>query len=269
MGYRYSQGNLYIQTEAFIYQQKGVTTTMKKLFCLLLSAVLLLSLFGCVPNTDIRGEIETPSSSTTLQGEVETPTNSTTASSEAEDSSSDGPEFSLGTTENNRYHNDYFGISCNLPSGWSFYTDEQIRELNNITMDALDSDVVEALENAAIIYDMYAENPTDLLYTNVIMEKLTALQLLTLDIKATLESQFPALKTAYANMGYTNTQVSYQKTTVGGKEYDGMMLTAQIQGIDFYAVSFCYVKNSYLVNISVSSLVTDETNTLLSYYTIS
>lgn len=243
---------------------------MKKLFCLLLSALLLLSLFGCVPNPEnLRGEIETPSSSTTLQGEVETPTNSTTASSKAEDSSSDGPEFSLGTTENNHYYNNLFGISCTIPSDWVFYTDEQMMELNNLTMDMFDGDIAEALKNATIIYDMFAQDSYGFNSTNVNMELLEPMQFVMLNLKENIESMLPALEQSYANMGYTNIQSAYTRVTVDGKEYDGMKVSAQIQGINIYSISFCYKRAYYLVNVNVTSFITDETDTLLSYYTIS
>ena len=244
---------------------------MKKLFCLLLSALLLISLCGCVPNTgNLRGEIETPSSSEDLRGEVQTPSSSENISDDDETPpTTSEPVLSLGKTENNRYHNDYFGVSCTLPSDWFFYTDEEIRELNNFTMDSLDEDFAENLKNATIIYDMFAKTPNGFNFTNITMEKLTPLQVLTSDLKTALESQFPTLESSYANMGYTNIQTAYQKVTVDGKEYDGMKLTAQLQGIDFYVVSICYLKKSYLVSVSVASLVTDDTDTLLSYYTIS
>ena len=231
---------------------------MKKFACLLLAMLLLVCLCGCVPNTgNLRGEIETPSSSTNTLDNNETPPPST------------GPELSLGKTENNRYHNDFFGISCTLPSDWIFYTDEEIRELNNFTMDTFDEDFAEALKNATVIYDMFAKHPNDLGSTNVNMEKLSALQVLMLDLKANIELQLPSLETSYTNMGYTNIQTAYTKITVNGKEYDGMTLTCQLQGINFYSASICYIKNSYLVSINVGSLITNETDTLWSYYTLS
>ena len=231
---------------------------MKKFACLLLAMLLLVCLCGCVPNTgNLRGEIETPSSSTNTPDNNETPPPST------------GPELSLGKTENNRYHNDYFGLSCTLPSNWIFYTDEEIRELNNIAMGALEEDISDLLKNATVIHDMFAKNSNGFCSTNTTMEKLSALQVLTLDLKKNIEIALPALEQSYANMGYTNIQTAYTKITVNGKEYDGMTLTCQLQGINFYAASICYIKNSYLVSINVGSLITNETETLLSYYTLS
>ena len=244
---------------------------MKKLLCLLLAVILVMSLWGCVPNTeDLRGEIETPSSSANLRGEIEIPSTSTSTPDNKETQPpTTEPEFSLGKTESNRYYNDYFGISCALPADWVFYTDEEILELNNITMDSFDGDVAEALKNATIIYDMFAQNPNDFSSTNINMEKLSALQMLYLDLKSNVETLLPILEESYANMGYTNIQTSYTKVTVDGKEYDGMKIFAQIQGINAYSISFCYKKASYLVNVNVTTFFTDETSTLLSYYTIS
>jgi len=165
--------------------------------------------------------------------------------------------------------NDYFGISCTLPSDWIFYTDEEIRELNNIAMGALEEDISDLLKNATVIHDMFAKNSNGFCSTNTTMEKLSALQVLTLDLKTNIERLLPALEQSYANMGYTNIQSSYTKVTVDGKEYDGMTSTCQLQGINCYTLSFCYIKNSYLVNVNVTSFITDETETLLSYYTLS
>ena len=107
---------------------KGVNF-MKKVFCIILSMLMLLSLFGCTGNTDpedIRGEV-----SGTTEGNQE-----------------EKPEFSLGDTTGSTYTNDFLGISCTLPEGWVFYTDEQIKEQNNITENYLDEEVIEQLKKA-------------------------------------------------------------------------------------------------------------------------
>ena len=69
-------------------------------------------------------------------------------------------------------------------------------------------------------------------------------------------------------MGYTDINVKYEKTKVDGKEFDGLKLTAKIQGIDFYTTVFSFRKGNYLANITVCSLLTDETATILGYFTV-
>lgn len=226
---------------------------MKKVLCLFLAVITLVSLCGCFGDNktdDVRGNITSGNDSQT---------NSQNTSE---------PEFSLGKTTNNRYNNDFLGISCTLPSEWVFYTDEQILELNNIVGDVVDEEVADRLKNANIIYDMFAAYETEGSNINIILEKVNAVQMITLDIRQTLEAQIDTIKSTYQNMGYTDIDVKYLKVKVYGKEFDGLKITAKIQGVDFYGSVFTFKKSNYLANITISSLQTDKTDTILSYFTV-
>lgn len=194
---------------------------------------------------DVRGDIITGDSS------------ATNAADETQ------PEFSLGKAANGVYKNDYLGLSCTLPAPWEFYTDEQILEMNNITAEYYDEEFAEQIQNAAIIYDMLASNPEDSSNININLEKVNPLQMMALDMKQVLEAQIDTIKTSYENMGYTGTEVRYEKVTVDGKELDGLVINANIQGIDLYCVLFSFPKGSYIANVSVTSLQTDKTAEIL------
>lgn len=222
---------------------------MKKVFCIILSMLMLLSLFGCTGNTDpedIRGEV-----SGTTEGKQE-----------------EKPEFSLGDTTGSTYTNDFLGISCTLPEGWVFYTDEQIKEQNNITENYLDEEVIEQLKKASIVYDMIAQHMTDGSSINVTMEKLNVVQVVSLNIQKTLEAQIDGIKSTYANIGYTDVQVEYQKLTVDGKEFDSLKIQAKIQGLDFTGVLFAFLKGDYLANVTVCSLSADTVNSVIGSITV-
>lgn len=219
---------------------------MKKTICIFLAIFMMVGLCGCFggdETNNVRGDI--------VSG-----------------NGANEPEFSLGKSANNTYNNAFLGLSCTLPGEWVFYTDEQILELNNIVGDVIDEDTAELLENASIIYDMNASYDAEGCSTNVNLEKLNAVQLISLDIRQTLEAQIEAIQSAYENMGYTDTHVEYQKVTVDGKEFDGLRLTANAQGVAFYVTIFTFRKGSYLANVSVSSFGTDKTDTILRYYTV-
>lgn len=222
---------------------------MKKAACLFLAVIMLASLCGCRANNetdDIRGTVVSGNNSQDAKE----------------------PELSLGKTENNTYSNTFLGLSCTLPSEWVFYTDEQILELNNIVVDVLDEDIAELLENATVIYDMYASSQTDGSNMNVNLEKLSAAQAIRLDIKQVLEAQIDTIKQGYENMGYTDIRIEYEKIEVDGKEFDGLKLVAKIQGYDFYVTMFAFRKSNYLANVTIGSLQADKTDTILSYFTV-
>ena len=232
---------------------------MKKSICLILSAILLFSLCVCFTGCsqdDIRGDI-----STNNAGQEQ---NNTQGSTPKETE----PELAMGKTTGGTYKSDFLGISCTIPEGWVFYTDEQILEMNNLTKDYLDKDVADALKNATLIYDMMATNLAEGGSISINMEKLSALQILSLDVKATLEGQIPAIKSAYENIGYTDINVQYQKVTVDGKQFDALKLSAKIQGNEFTVITFAFRKGSYLANVSVGTLQTDKMQDLLGCFKV-
>lgn len=215
---------------------------MKKFLCILLSVLLTMSLWACSSDEDVRGEITTD------------PTD---------------PQFSLGTTANNTYKNDYLGLSCTLPSDWVFYTDEQIRELNNFVGDMAGDDFQDAVENAEVIQDMYASYQGGLATVNVTLQKLSALQLAGINLKAVLEAQFPTIKQALENMGCTNVQLNYGKITINGKEYDGATVSASVSGIPIYETLVSFVRGRYYATVTVCTLQNDDTANLLNQFTFS
>lgn len=223
---------------------------MKKIIVLLLAMILTFSLCACAFNADIRGEITTD------------PTQPTSSSESTE------PEYSMGTAANNTYTSTFLGLSCTLPDEWRFYSDEEILQLNNISSSYMDEATQEALKNATIVYDMAALHETDSGNININLEKLTVLQAATLDIKATLESQLPAIETAFANMGYSDIKIEYTKVTVDGKEFDALQLFGKVNGMDFYEIVFSFKKGLYMVNVTVSSFETDKTEQILGYFTV-
>lgn len=227
---------------------------MKKIFCLFLSLVMLVSLCACGSSEDVRGEISGGVQSETV-GNDQTQT-------ETE------PEFSMGKAEGAVYTNDFLGIRFALPEGWEFYSDEQIKEMNNIVGDYVDEDVAEKLKEANIIYDMTAQYLPEGSSVSVNLEKLNAVQLVGLDIRQTLESQIPTIQSAFENMGYTDLKVEYQKVTVDGKEFDGLKISAKIQTAEFVQIAFSFRKGAYLANVSVGTLQTDKFEQILDCFTV-
>ena len=233
---------------------------MKKFLCLFLSVVMILSLcfamVGCTTEDtdDVRGDVikndeEKEPAKDKKPTEATNPTETTTPTQQKTE-----PEFALGQFNGGTYRNDFLGLSCTLPGDWMFYTDEQMKQLNNITGDVLGKDLAEQLKNATIIYDMQAQHVTDGSTIGVNMEKLAALQIVALNIKENLEAQIPTIENTYAQMGFTDVKVKYEKVTVDGKEFDGISLTAKIQNVDFAMVLFTFKKANYLANVSIGTL---------------
>jgi len=179
----------------------------------------------------------------------------------------DKTEFSMGKVVGNTYRNTFLGLECTLPSDWTFYSDEQILELNNIATGYLDEETLEQLQQVDIVYDMSASNAEGSNVT-INLERHNEYIMTTLDLKSTLESQASTIVTAYENMGYTDIEVEYQKIKVDGVKFDALVLSAEIQGFDFEGVVFCFKKGNYLASVSVTTLGEGNVEKILDCFTV-
>ena len=68
-------------------------------------------------------------------------------------------ELQAGSVEGSVYTNEYLDLRCEAPTGWVFYTDEQIALVNNLSSEIVkDGDVAEAVKKAGQYMDMYMSN---------------------------------------------------------------------------------------------------------------
>ena len=217
---------------------------MNRIVALLLCLMLVFSLSACMGEDALRGTIGTE--------------NSETETSETEEI-----DLSFGAVEGNVYENDFIGIGCKLDDGWSFYSDEQIKELNNITADIAGEEYMDLMEDANIIYDMYAIDSTQLNNITINLEKVNPVQLLALDIAKNFELTVGTMKSTYENMGYTNFNYEITEVTVDGKKMDAMNITAEANGYTIYQCLTAKKCNGYLANIVVSTYINNTTADLL------
>lgn len=216
---------------------------MKKLLALLLAVMMLFTVTGCGSTA---GEDE-------IRGEQE-------VSDEA---------YSAGSVEGLKYESSFIGIGCNLPEDWSFYTDEQIRELNNVTTEVAGEEYEKMMQDAQIIYDMYAISGNQVDTVNVNLEKVNSVALLALDMADYYEQTVESIETAYNNMGATSFDYEIGKTTIGGEEFDSMSIVAEINGTKLYQTAFAKKCSGYVANITVTAIDEATVKSLLdSFYIV-
>ena len=193
---------------------------------------------------------------------------SVTPSSTITPTSSPKVEFELGTITDNVYNNNFFGIKCSLPQEWSFYSKEQILQLNNLTMDFIDDNYNEALKKLDYIMAMFASSTIDSSNINIGLEKNNTFLNDKINLKKILEDQIPMLVSTYNNMGFSNVTASYQKVEVDGKNYDAILLNALMQNVDFYCVCFSFLKDNYMATVSITATSLNDIDKILSYIVI-
>lgn len=221
---------------------------MKKLFVLLLVLLVVMTFVACGSQENIRGEQKVEGSSS----------NEGVSNIESDDEVNSDEEFSLGSVNGLTYENKFIGLGCSLDSEWTFYTDEQIKDLNNITLDAVGEEVEEIIKASDIVYDMYTSRNNGLDSINVNLEKVNPVQLALINLEDYYLNAAPTLVKGLENMGLSNITYETGTITIDGQEFDCLNVEADIQGINFYETLFSVKCNGYLANISIGN--TGENN---------
>ena len=221
---------------------------MKRLLAILLASVMTLSLCACgldSPSADsIRGE----------QIDDGTPEFEAPIDSIEIPEVTDAAEFSLGDTSGITYESKFIGIGFNLPAGWSFYTDEQIKELNNFSIEASGEELQELVENASLIYDMFASDADGVNNINVNLEKVNPLQLIGLDLKQNLENSVPVIRTSYENMGASLRDYKVDTITLDGTDFVCLYSTVDFPHVTIYQCALSIKCNGYMASVTVTAI---------------
>ena len=257
---------------------------MKKLLAILLALTMIFAFAACgsTPSEDeVRGEqnVNTTEASTPADNDanapsedatntpagdtVDTPTEETTEAPTVETTEA---QFSLGAVQGLNYENKFIGIGCNLPSDWTFYTDEQIREINNMTLDLAGEEFEEAMKNAQLVYDMYAISNDQLKNINVNLEKVDPVTLAMIDLADVYQQNTALVKQSLENMGYTNVTFDYGTVMIEDETFACMRTTAQYNGVTMYQLGFSTKCNGYIANFTIATFASDATDDILSNF---
>lgn len=234
---------------------------MKKFLSLILVSLMLISLASCEAvfdfvdehmDEDIKGKTED------VTGDDEKDPEGTTTSKENEQK-----DFGLGVVTGKKWENSFIGLGCTLPSDWEFYTEEEIKSLNNVASDAVGEEYEAILKSASVFYDMFAHSSDNTCNMNVTLEKMTAAQVESLDVKKNYEAIAPVLKGAYENMGFTSFSYEITSIKVSGVDFPCIMLVAGAGTVEMHQMLLNVKCGSYLASISVTALTEEMRDTLI------
>lgn len=243
---------------------------MRKLLTLMLCGMTILSLVACSKTSsedDVRGEQIVKEASTDKNPSTEEVTNtSNEAVSVTDNEETEDKSFSMGKSAGLIYENAFIGLGCTLEEGWSFYTDEQIKQLNNFATDAAGEDFEELINNAPIIYDMLAVDANQMNNINVNLEKVDQSVLSSVNLNDVFSQNLPMLEEALDNMGYVNVQSKLITVTIDGEDFSAINTSGEINGLGMYQKSIGVKCNGYLATITVTTYGEDTTNDILANF---
>lgn len=221
---------------------------MKKLFAILMTMILVLSLAACKEPADIRGDYEGGATNATTQA-----TTAATAPTEA---------FDTGRVNANKYTNAFAGITCELGTDWKFMTDEQIRQNNETALGMVGDDYEKLLKNASSFTDMMATHVNGTDTVGITFEKLTGTnQLVTEESYVNLSKD--SLKGALESMGMTNVVLTTGTEVFAGKDHHYIAVSAKYSGYDVYERLVVLRCDNYVVVVTACTWHVDTCKTVL------
>jgi len=220
---------------------------MKKLLSIFLALILVLSFAACTSSEDVKGKVDSKSDALTEKNDDEF-------------------KIGLGNSTANTYKNEFIGVSCTLDSDWTFLTQEEIYELNNLTNDMLDEKIAESIESANLIYDMQATTEAgDNVAANI--EKLSILNSAIHDEESYIDASLPQLKTSLEDIGITVTKSEkIELEFIGKKTFGCYIVGTASNGVTIYEKLACIKKGSYVYVVAAASSTDGKVDEILNQF---
>ena len=222
---------------------------MKKILALVMVLTMVCSLSGCgivdkLINSYIRGEQYEDNA---IENEINPLIDETEAPTEEE------KPFSVGSTTGITYESEFLSIGCSLPDGWTFYTDEEIKELNNMSSDLAGEEYEKLMEESTLVYDMMAVSDDQISSINIILEKSNAAAVALFDLSENVDTIAQTAKPSLENIGFTDVNFSIATTQFLGNQEDCLKWDMKMGTEDYYEMQIFVKAFGYLATITVAS----------------
>lgn len=237
---------------------------VKRLLALVLALALVFALTAC--GSEPKGNV-TPSESSAPAGDKTAATPEPTAepTPEPED------DVELGSMNGGVYKNEFVGITCTMGDEWTYYSEDEILQLNGLVADSTDDEeLAEQLRDSDSFYDMMAENQETAENVNVVLENLGLLYGHTMDASSYIDVALENLEASMKSMGMNVSSCEKVKFDFCGKETDGIYITSTmtVEGmeIEVFQRMACVKAGTYMCDITACSYFEDTTMDVLNLF---
>ena len=174
--------------------------------------------------------------------------------------------FGIGAIEGNVYANKFFGIEFALPEGFSFYSANQLADMNAATANANNNQaVVEAHEGGSAFFDMGATSEND--PNGSIVMHITGPDAAAPDeagyFAAAKDKIINQLKDAGVTVKSSETGTYTNRKT--GDEFTAMKLAIELQGVSMYEEVICIKADDYYMTATATATDEDGLDSVLSH----
>lgn len=157
--------------------------------------------------------------------------------------------FHFGDIYLNTYENTYYGLSAEFEKDWIIYSEDEILETNDISLD--EGITEEDVAVGDVLTDLVAYDAASYDSVKVYAEKIGA------DSSVDLEAKAEEYKTEnseyYASVEYTDIDASVSTREFVGEERTCVNISAKLDGDSVYFTNVYFECDEYLITIEVCS----------------
>ncbi len=233
----------------------------KRLLALILALAMCLAMTAC--GSEPKGSVSTGADSSSNSNSAPETTPEPTPEPD------DGLE--IGSMVGGTYENDFAGIGCKLDDTWTYFTEEEILEMNELTIDAIDDEEIAAkLSDKGTFYDMAAMSEETGANVNVVVENLGLLYGTVLDTDGYIDIALQSLEGQLSSAGMNITTCEKDSFDFCGKTTSGIYVagTMSIQGmeIEMFERMACVKAGTYMFLVTACTYIEDTTADVLSLF---
>lgn len=179
--------------------------------------------------------------------------------------------FQRGSVEGQTYTSEFLNLTCTAPAEFQYMSDQEIVELNNITLDKMsDSTLAEEmrqqLENGGQVQDMYLMTEDGRHWVSITVDKVSDGKT-DVDMAAFIDSGIAQAMDSYSAIeGMTDVSAVSQTTKFLGSEYDSIMTTATYNGFPTQSLQVCIPLEQYICIVTFTSYVEDRTDEMMGFF---
>lgn len=176
----------------------------------------------------------------------------------------------FGTVDGSVYSNDTLGIGCEIAGDWTFYSKEEILEINETVLDILSDSDVDVLDpddlETVSITDMFATSPDDLSNLNVAVTRLSAIEAHVLTEETIASGTLGQILKAYENMGFQNCTGEIEVCEFLGEEHAMIHIEASLGNMVMYQTQVIMLDGRNCGVLTATSYGENITAQLLSWF---
>lgn len=159
----------------------------------------------------------------------------------------DEKTFHFGDISLNTYENTYYGLSAEFDEDWVIYTENEILEMNDVSLDEGISE--EDVAVGDVLADLVAYDPASNDSVMVYAEKIGADS--SIDITSKAENAKTSYSEYYASVEYTDIESSVATREFLGEERTCVNISAILDGENVYFTNVYFECDDYLLTLEV------------------